>query len=123
MNEVQNTVALVTGAGGGIGAATARNFALEGAAGVVLADIAGEKAQDQAASIEMHGLERLVTHIREIERALGDGVKKVYESELASKKKLRRVQSPQDVVSYTEPVPAGSSADSNANRVYDYTIQ
>jgi 3-oxoacyl-[acyl-carrier protein] reductase len=52
MKEVQNTVALVTGAGGGIGAATARNLAVEGAAGVVLADIAGEKAEEQAAAIE-----------------------------------------------------------------------
>ena len=45
---------------------------------------------DQAASVEIGGLERLVCNIRDIERALGDGVKKVYDCELASKKKLRR---------------------------------
>ncbi|CAM5420406.1 N-acetylneuraminate synthase family protein [Streptomyces tanashiensis] len=47
---------------------------------------------DQAASVEPQGLQRLVRDIRTIEAALGDGVKKVYESELAPMKKLRRVQ-------------------------------
>ena len=47
---------------------------------------------DQAASVEPGGLMRLVRDIRVIEEALGDGVKKVYESELSSKKKLRRKQ-------------------------------
>ncbi|MEW5633361.1 N-acetylneuraminate synthase family protein, partial [Streptomyces hydrogenans] len=47
---------------------------------------------DQAASVEPQGLERLVRDIRTIEAALGDGVKKVYESELGPMKKLRRVQ-------------------------------
>lgn len=46
---------------------------------------------DQAASVEPGGLTRLVRDIRTIEAALGDGVKKVYESELAPMKKLRRV--------------------------------
>jgi N-acetylneuraminate synthase len=46
---------------------------------------------DQAASVEVHGLVRLVSNIRDVERALGDGVKRVYESELAARKKLRRV--------------------------------
>ena len=36
---------------------------------------------------------RLVSNIRDIERALGDGVKRVHESELAVRKKLRRVMS------------------------------
>ena len=45
---------------------------------------------DQAASVEMGGLERLVSNVRDIERALGDGVKKVYDVELPVKKKLRR---------------------------------
>ena len=45
---------------------------------------------DQAASIEPGGLMRLVRDIRIIESALGDGVKQVYESELSSRKKLRR---------------------------------
>lgn len=48
---------------------------------------------DQAASVEMVGLQRLVQYIRDIETSLGDGVKKVYESELGSLKKLRRVRS------------------------------
>ncbi|MFH8578338.1 N-acetylneuraminate synthase family protein [Streptomyces zaomyceticus] len=47
---------------------------------------------DQAASVEPQGLQRLVRDIRAIEAALGDGVKKVYESELGPMKKLRRVQ-------------------------------
>ena len=46
---------------------------------------------DQAASVEPGGFERLVKYIRVTEAALGDGVKKVYESELSSLKKLRRV--------------------------------
>ncbi|KPI10475.1 N-acetylneuraminate synthase [Actinobacteria bacterium OK074] len=46
---------------------------------------------DQAASVEPQGLTRLVRDIRTIEEALGDGVKKVYESELGPMKKLRRV--------------------------------
>jgi len=45
---------------------------------------------DQAASVEMGGLERLVANIRDIEKSLGDGVKKVYDIELPVKKKLRR---------------------------------
>lgn len=48
---------------------------------------------DQAASVEPSGFERLVKYIRVAEQSLGDGVKKVYESELPSLKKLRRVQS------------------------------
>lgn len=46
---------------------------------------------DQAASVEIVGLERLVRDIRTVEESLGDGVKKVYDSELSSRKKLRRV--------------------------------
>ncbi|MFJ3877458.1 N-acetylneuraminate synthase family protein [Streptomyces sp. NPDC090077] len=47
---------------------------------------------DQAASVEPGGLARLVRDIRTIETALGDGVKRVYASELGPMKKLRRVQ-------------------------------
>jgi N-acetylneuraminate synthase len=47
---------------------------------------------DQAASVEPQGVERLVKYIRVAEQALGDGVKRVYDSELSSLKKLRRVQ-------------------------------
>jgi len=46
---------------------------------------------DQAASVEPLGLKRLVRDIRVIERALGDGNKRVYESELPIKEKLRRI--------------------------------
>ena len=46
---------------------------------------------DQAASVEPGGFERLVKYIRVAEASVGDGVKKVYDSELASLKKLRRV--------------------------------
>ena len=45
---------------------------------------------DQAASVEIGGFTRLVENIRDIERSLGDGVKKLYDSELPSRKKLRR---------------------------------
>jgi N-acetylneuraminate synthase len=48
---------------------------------------------DQAASVELGGLERLVSNIRDIEKAMGDGIKRVYESEVGPRKKLRRVQS------------------------------
>jgi N-acetylneuraminate synthase len=47
---------------------------------------------DQAASVEIMGFYRLIHNIRDIERSLGDGIKKVYESELSSLKKLRKVQ-------------------------------
>jgi N-acetylneuraminate synthase len=47
---------------------------------------------DQAASVEPGGFERLVKYIRVTEQSLGDGVKRVYDSELSSLKKLRRVQ-------------------------------
>jgi N-acetylneuraminate synthase len=46
---------------------------------------------DQAASVEPGGFERLVKYLRVAEAALGDGVKKVYESEKASMLRLRRV--------------------------------
>lgn len=46
---------------------------------------------DQAASVEPLGFEKLVKYIRVTEASLGDGVKKVYDSELGSMKKLRRV--------------------------------
>ena len=45
---------------------------------------------DQAASVEPWGLMRLVRDIRVIEAALGDGVKRVYDSERPIMKKLRR---------------------------------
>jgi N-acetylneuraminate synthase len=45
---------------------------------------------DQAASVEPGGLRRLVKYIRVAEESLGDGEKRVYESEKSSLKKLRR---------------------------------
>jgi N-acetylneuraminate synthase len=45
---------------------------------------------DQAASVEPAGLKRLVRDIRVIDRALGDGIKRVYDEELPIRAKLRR---------------------------------
>jgi len=45
---------------------------------------------DQAASVEPGGMQRLVRDIRDVETAFGDGVKKVYDSEMGAMKRLRR---------------------------------
>lgn len=45
---------------------------------------------DHAASVEPQGMRILVQNIREIEKALGDGEIKIYESEIPIIKKLRR---------------------------------
>ncbi len=58
---------------------------------------------DQAASVEIGGLVRLVNGVRDLETALGDGVKRVYESELGAKKKLRRIAAPSHVVDPPQP--------------------
>jgi sialic acid synthase SpsE len=50
---------------------------------------------DHAASIEPQGFQRLVRDIRDVEMAAGDGVKKVYESEIAPMKRLRVHISPE----------------------------
>ena len=47
---------------------------------------------DQSASVEPTGFQRLVKYVRVAELALGDGIKKVYDSELPSLRKLRRIQ-------------------------------
>lgn len=47
---------------------------------------------DQAASVEPQGFVRLVKDIRAVEKAMGDGIKRVYESELPIMNKLRRVK-------------------------------
>jgi N-acetylneuraminate synthase len=47
---------------------------------------------DQAASVEPGGIERLVKYIRVTEQSLGDGVKRVYESEIPSLRRLRRIK-------------------------------
>ena len=48
---------------------------------------------DQAASVEPHGIARLVRDIRVIESAIGDGIKRVYESEEPIIKRLRKTNS------------------------------
>jgi N-acetylneuraminate synthase len=45
---------------------------------------------DQAASVEPQGMRTLVKYIRVTEKALGDGQKKVYDSEQSILKKLRK---------------------------------
>jgi|TARA_Y100000296_G_scaffold50401_1_gene57738 N-acetylneuraminate synthase len=46
---------------------------------------------DQAASLELNGLRKLVEYIREIELSLGDGKKIITEAEREAAKKLRKV--------------------------------
>lgn len=46
---------------------------------------------DQAASVEIPGLMKLVSNIRDIGASLGDGVKRVYDCELSAMRKLRRL--------------------------------
>jgi len=53
---------------------------------------------DQAASVEVVGLIRLVANIRDVEAALGDGIKRVYPSELSALKKLRRSVAPRTLM-------------------------
>ena len=45
---------------------------------------------DQSASVEPPGVQRLIRDIRTVEEALGDGIKKVYESELKPMSRLRK---------------------------------
>ena len=47
---------------------------------------------DQAASVEPIGMAKLVKDIRDVETSLGDGVKKLYDSEIGQRAKLRRVK-------------------------------
>lgn len=46
---------------------------------------------DQAASLERTGLMRMVRDVRLIDKVLGDGKKRVWDSELPAKKKLREI--------------------------------
>ena len=48
---------------------------------------------DQAASLEKAGLKRMVRDVRLIDIALGDGKKKIWDSELPAQKKLRQILS------------------------------
>ena len=44
---------------------------------------------DQSASLERGGLDRMVKNVRQVEMVLGDGVKRVFDSELPAREKLR----------------------------------
>jgi len=46
---------------------------------------------DQAASLEKAGLNRMVRDVREIDKVLGDGKKRIWDSELPAQKKLREI--------------------------------
>jgi N-acetylneuraminate synthase len=46
---------------------------------------------DQAASLEPEGLHRMVRDIRDLEKVLGDGKKRIWKSELPAKTKLRKI--------------------------------
>jgi N-acetylneuraminate synthase len=48
---------------------------------------------DHAASVEIHGLSIMVRNIRDTEIAMGDGIKKVYDSEMEPRRRLRAVTS------------------------------
>ena len=49
---------------------------------------------DHAASVEPGGMAKLVRDIRDVEGGLGDGVKRVYDSELEPRRRLRRELTP-----------------------------
>tara|TARA_B100000953_G_scaffold67796_2_gene54343 strand:+ start:2338 stop:3171 length:834 start_codon:yes stop_codon:yes gene_type:complete len=46
---------------------------------------------DQSASLELHGLTRMIRDVRGIHSILGDGKKRIWDSELPAQKKLREV--------------------------------
>jgi len=46
---------------------------------------------DQAASLEPEGLKRMIRDVRSVEKILGDGKKRIWDSELPAMKKLREV--------------------------------
>lgn len=60
---------------------------------IIEAHITLDRAQafggDHAASLEPHGFARMVKYVRFVEQALGTGIKKVYDSELPVRAKLR----------------------------------
>lgn len=53
---------------------------------------------DQAASVEIEGMRRLVRDIRDIEKAAGDGIKRVYDSEVGPMKRLRKIPTEHSLV-------------------------
>ena len=46
---------------------------------------------EQSASLELHGLTRMIRDVRGIHSILGDGKKRIWDSELPAQKKLREV--------------------------------
>lgn len=78
MGQLDNKVAIVTGAASGIGAASAKRFAAEGAA-VVAVDMRGPKAQETATSITDDGghaiaIEADVSDSADVERMVSETV-------------------------------------------------
>ncbi|HIO75786.1 MAG TPA: SDR family NAD(P)-dependent oxidoreductase, partial [Gammaproteobacteria bacterium] len=61
--RLKNKVAIVTGGASGIGAATCRLYAQEGAAGIVVADINEEGGQSVANNIVEAGGEAIFIHL------------------------------------------------------------
>ncbi|MGH7489905.1 MAG: N-acetylneuraminate synthase family protein, partial [bacterium] len=51
----------------------------------------GSWGSDQAASLEPDEFAELIAGIRTLKAALGDGVKRLYDSEIPVREKLRRV--------------------------------
>jgi 3-oxoacyl-[acyl-carrier protein] reductase len=73
MNRFENTTALVTGGAKGIGAATARRLAAEGAT-VVVADFDEATAQQTAQEIGGHAVRCDVTKLEDVEAAVAKAV-------------------------------------------------
>ena len=46
---------------------------------------------DQKSSVEIQGMDKLYKHINSVSKSLGDGEKRVYDSEISIRKKLRGV--------------------------------
>jgi N-acetylneuraminate synthase len=72
---------------------------------------------DQAASVEIVGLVKLVQNIRDVERSLGDGVKRIHEGEIGPRNKLRRVRSDESGVHTTTNGVATNGVASSTKRV------